>query len=215
MTEVKSGTYESSRLLKILGLYFLISFLLGAFSLIDENSPSLSFLLGFFFYCFFLYYMISAMGFEAFCHNPALSIKKQDIPRSALFVLLNILFAVVYVSVISVPPSDMWDVLPEYFHISHLIAFLSLCLAAPLVEELLFRDFIWKIFERKNYSKRKILILTSIIFALAHLELVRLPILLVTGLLLGVLRQRTGRLGASILAHFLINLIAFCANIKG
>jgi len=95
------------------------------------------------------------------------------------------------------------------------IAFLSVCLTAPLVEELLFRDFIWKIFERKKYSDRKILVVTSVLFALAHLELARLPILLVSGLLLGLLRQRTGRLGASILAHFLTNIIAFCEGIAG
>ena len=53
-----------------------------------------------------------------------------------------------------------------------------------------------------------ILLVTSALFAVAHLESWRTPILFVVGLALGVGRMTTGRIGASIVAHVIFNALA-------
>ena len=50
--------------------------------------------------------------------------------------------------------------------------------------------------------------LAALLFALIHLEPVRIPVLLTIGLVLAVLRARTGRVGASMVAHALNNSVA-------
>ncbi|HSN06292.1 MAG TPA: CPBP family intramembrane glutamic endopeptidase, partial [Candidatus Angelobacter sp.] len=49
---------------------------------------------------------------------------------------------------------------------------------------------------------------SALLFSLVHLEPVRIPVLLTIGLVLSLLRARTGRVGASVIAHSLNNLIA-------
>ena len=42
---------------------------------------------------------------------------------------------------------------------------------------------------------------SALLFTLIHLEPVRIPVLLTIGLVLSLLRARTGRVGASVIAH--------------
>ena len=51
------------------------------------------------------------------------------------------------------------------------------------------------------------ILITSTVFAAVHLEPIRLPILFVLGLALGFARARTRRIGASIVAHMVINAL--------
>lgn len=212
MTEVKAGAYDSAHLKKILGLFVLLSFLAGVVAVIADDSSIIYFLPDLPYYGFFILYIVKAMGREAFLENPALSLHRKDIPGSIWYVIVNLIFAFIYISIVPIPEAPFWSIISESKNLTLLLAFVVICLAAPFTEELIFRDFIWKIFKEKNYSDRKILILTSLIFALAHLELYRLPLLFVTGLLFGLLRLKTNRIGASMMAHFLTNLIAFMAG---
>jgi len=79
----------------------------------------------------------------------------------------------------------------------------------PFIEELVFRGFIWKIFKEKKMSGIMILFLTSLLFALYHLDLYRLPILFIGGIILGMPRLRTNRMGASIVAHMTNNTVIY------
>ncbi|MBN2658361.1 MAG: CPBP family intramembrane metalloprotease [Spirochaetales bacterium] len=209
MTEVKPGAYDSTHLKKLTGYFILLNIVIGVLVVSYEDSEWMYFLPHLPFFIFFIIYIARATGRDAFLGNPAFSIHKKDAVLSVLFVLINLSFAFLYASFVSIPESSMWSHISEGSYLIRIFAFALLCLIGPFTEELLFRDFLWKIFYQKNYSDRKVLILTSFIFALAHLELLRLPILFISGLLFGLLRLRTNRLGASMLAHFLTNLIAF------
>jgi len=78
---------------------------------------------------------------------------------------------------------------------------------APFIEELVFRGFIWKIFEEKKINNIIILIITSFLFASFHFEIYRFPFLFVAGFIFGLLRMQTTRIGASIVAHTTNNSI--------
>ena len=82
---------------------------------------------------------------------------------------------------------------------------------APVVEELCFRGLAFASVAR--WASRRGLpavplavVLSAVLFTLIHLEPVRIPLLLTIGLVLSWLRARTGRVGASIVAHAFNNL---------
>jgi uncharacterized protein len=91
----------------------------------------------------------------------------------------------------------------------------ALCavVGAPIFEELCFRGLAFAALAR-SAARRGIpavpfaTIGSALLFALVHLEPVRIPVLLTIGLVLSLLRARTGRVGASIVAHGLNNLVA-------
>jgi membrane protease YdiL (CAAX protease family) len=51
-------------------------------------------------------------------------------------------------------------------------------------------------------------VVSALLFTLIHFEPVRIGVLLVIGLVLSVLRARTGRLGAPVIAHGVNNAVA-------
>lgn len=85
---------------------------------------------------------------------------------------------------------------------------IMLALGAPFVEELHFRGMWWSALSRRGLNDWLVLVITSALFALVHLEPTRFLILLAAGLAAGSVRMITGRLGPSIVTHFLINGIA-------
>ena len=88
-----------------------------------------------------------------------------------------------------------------------LLVLLSLCIAigAPIVEELAFRGLLWGSLAKRGLNPWIVTVVTAAIFAGFHVEPVRFPLLFVTGLVLGYLRQRTGGLGAGMIAHAINN----------
>ncbi|MEZ5244040.1 MAG: type II CAAX endopeptidase family protein [Acidimicrobiales bacterium] len=88
----------------------------------------------------------------------------------------------------------------------YVFAFLAATLI-PLVEELVYRGLWWSALEKRGMHPVVILVLTSGIFALVHLEPVRTPVLFMLGLAIGLGRLVTGRIGASIAAHMYVNAI--------
>ena len=77
----------------------------------------------------------------------------------------------------------------------------------PLVEELVYRGLWWSALEKRGMHPVAILVLTSGIFAVVHLEPIRTPVLFVLGLAIGLGRLVTGRIAASIAAHMFVNAI--------
>lgn len=76
---------------------------------------------------------------------------------------------------------------------------------APLIEELFFRGLLLRALQGR-YTNLLALGVSSVLFGLAHFQLVQFPALVMFGLLAGFLAQRTGRLGPSIFAHAGFNL---------
>jgi len=71
---------------------------------------------------------------------------------------------------------------------------------APIIEELFFRGLLLRSIQAR-WSDSLALVASSILFGLAHFELLQLPALVMFGLVAGYCAQRTGRLGMSIWAH--------------
>lgn len=89
-----------------------------------------------------------------------------------------------------------------------LLAFIfSVCIFAPVVEELIFRGIVWYPLERL-VSSNFALILTSILFAAAHVDLLHVIAVFPLGILFGILRKRTGSIWPAIIAHTANNTMA-------
>jgi CAAX protease family protein len=86
-----------------------------------------------------------------------------------------------------------------------LLAVLS-AFGAPVVEEIAFRGLMFGALEKRGTPQGWTIVLTAVVFALFHFEPVRLPVLLVIGLVLGWVRARTGSTLASMAAHMANNL---------
>lgn len=77
----------------------------------------------------------------------------------------------------------------------------------PVVEELHFRGMWWRAIANR-FGPVAALLVTSAIFAVIHLEPVRLLGLLLGGLVLGGMRLTFGRLGPGIVAHMTLNTVS-------
>ncbi len=82
-----------------------------------------------------------------------------------------------------------------------LVLFFAVWLVAPLCEELLYRGVLWRAMEYWQWNRWVIFALTTAIFSVAHLELLRTPLLLVISLPIALARLLTGNLLSSIVAH--------------
>jgi len=89
--------------------------------------------------------------------------------------------------------------------ISTVLVILGTTIGAPIVEEIYYRGLTLRAAERR-VGAAWALVGTSAFFALTHFTPVVWPGILVFGLILALLAQRTDRLGASIFAHIGFNL---------
>ncbi|MDQ4118325.1 MAG: CPBP family intramembrane metalloprotease [Actinomycetota bacterium] len=80
-------------------------------------------------------------------------------------------------------------------------------LVAPLCEEILYRGLLWRAVEKHVRNQWVVYLLTTLVFAFAHFELTRTPLLFVVALPLGLARVLTGRLTASVIAHQINNFL--------
>jgi membrane protease YdiL (CAAX protease family) len=83
----------------------------------------------------------------------------------------------------------------------------AVCIIAPIVEEIIFRGILWRVSE-KLISSNFAWAATSILFALAHLDLIHIIAVFPLGVLFGYLRKRTNSIVAPMLAHALHNTIS-------
>jgi uncharacterized protein len=84
------------------------------------------------------------------------------------------------------------------------VLFLLLAVGAPIVEELFFRGLLQRSLARR-FSPLVAIAGSAALFGLAHFELLQLPALVLFGIVLAVLADRTGRLGPGIVAHVTFN----------
>lgn len=85
--------------------------------------------------------------------------------------------------------------------------FLAVWLIAPVCEEVLFRGALWRALEHWHLNRWLIFVLTTLVFSVAHLELLRTPLLIVVSLPLALARALSGNLLSSIVAHQVNNLL--------
>lgn len=82
-----------------------------------------------------------------------------------------------------------------------LTLFFAVLLISPVYEEMLFRGVLWRAMEYWRWNRWVILVVTTVLFSLAHFELLRTPLLVVITLPIALARLITGNLLASIVAH--------------
>jgi uncharacterized protein len=91
--------------------------------------------------------------------------------------------------------------------ISIILLFLIVGIGAPVAEEIYFRGMAQTIFGRR-LSPMWAVFAAAAFFAVTHLQPLQFPALLAFGVVLGVMRWRSGRLGPSIWAHLGFNIVA-------
>ena len=92
--------------------------------------------------------------------------------------------------------------------ISFFLLFLTTTLFAPLFEEIIFRGILLPILSR-DFGIILGILISSFIFALAHLSISEMPPLLVLGIGLGITRMVSGSLFSSVFMHSLWNGMTF------
>jgi membrane protease YdiL (CAAX protease family) len=85
--------------------------------------------------------------------------------------------------------------------------FLAVVLVAPVCEEIVYRGLLWGAVERLGAGRWVALAVTTLLFALAHFEFTRTPLLLVVAVPIALARLYTDGLLASIIAHQVNNLL--------
>ncbi|WP_434440029.1 lysostaphin resistance A-like protein [Lentzea sp. E54] len=85
--------------------------------------------------------------------------------------------------------------------------FVYMSFIGPVCEEIIFRGLLWGAVERQGWSRWAAFVLTTVIFAVSHLEPHRTWLLLVIAVPIGIARLLTRRLGASIVAHVMNNFL--------
>lgn len=85
--------------------------------------------------------------------------------------------------------------------IAAVVMFLYVWLLGPVCEEIIYRGLLWGALERLRWGRWTVLLLSTAVFAVSHLEPWRTSLLLVIGLPIGLARMYTGRLGSSVIAH--------------
>jgi membrane protease YdiL (CAAX protease family) len=88
---------------------------------------------------------------------------------------------------------------------------LSAAVLAPLVEEVFFRGFVFTGF-RQKYGWIRALLISSGVFAVAHLDPASLIPTFLLGCVLAYVYQRSNSIWPGILLHFLINSFALCVT---
>ncbi len=86
------------------------------------------------------------------------------------------------------------------------VVFAIVVVIAPVCEEIVYRGLLWGAVERR-WGRWAALIVTTVVFAIAHLEWERAPLLLVVALPIGLARLYTDSLVASIAAHQVTNVL--------
>lgn len=109
------------------------------------------------------------------------------------------------------PPNDdyinfLLSIKPKGF-LALMATGLGTVIITPFGEELLFRGFIQRIFQR-NMQGYLAVALSSIVFGLCHFSIALLPGVILLGALFGYLFYRTGNLLYPVVAHALYNLVS-------
>ena len=81
---------------------------------------------------------------------------------------------------------------------------------APIVEEIFFRGFVFQGF-RQRYGWVRAMLLSSIVFAAAHLDLVAFLPTFILGCLLAYMFQRSNSVWPGVILHFLVNAFGLFA----
>jgi membrane protease YdiL (CAAX protease family) len=141
--------------------------------------------------------------------------EKYPLTTAVLGGLLISLFPAWFVSAAaeafpSLKPEDL-QMVSDFFSAGigplQLILFAIVVFVFPPIEELIFRQWLWRFFIWINQSPKCTWICISVLFAVFHMEPLHVIGLLPLSFFLGWLRLKTGNIKASVLAHTVNNAV--------
>lgn len=122
------------------------------------------------------------------------------------------------------PVSPAGDMAVQFSGLAYLIFALSGVIGAPILEELIFRGFLmnacrigfrqgfWaKLLRTGSAADWAAIIVSSAVFGAVHMTPTGFPVLFASGVVFAVLYRRSGSLVPAMIAHFLLNSMAFVA----
>ncbi|HWK58982.1 MAG TPA: type II CAAX endopeptidase family protein [Parapedobacter sp.] len=168
---------------------------------------------------FLVYYLLAMgvpFGIAHFIRNKRTGVNNYNFSLSSMKVMGLVLLATIGLQTgITSPivnlipmPEFVQKIFLEFADQKGIYSFLAIVIAAPIIEELIFRGIILEGLLQR-YSPVKSIILSSILFGIVHLNPWQFVSALVIGLLSGWVYYRTRKLSLSILIHLVNNLFAF------
>ena len=158
-------------------------------------------------------YIVARLGFKR--------IRKFDMPeyrwkfnREPIQVILVIAVMTIAASTLVspltalIPGADQFNQRMSEIFSPNLFLFLSIVVAAPLLEEIVFRGVILEGL-LKNYSPAKAIIWSSVIFSIAHLNLWQAVGTFSFGLLMGWVYWKSNSIIPGMVIHFVNNLVGY------
>jgi len=109
------------------------------------------------------------------------------------------------------PPPDFLVAMTKALHDQPFVLFFTIVIAAPFLEEILFRGIILDGF-LKNYKTAHAILISALLFALIHGNLTQGTGALILGILLGWIYWKTDSIIPCILLHLINNGLAFFAT---
>ena len=159
------------------------------------------------------FYFLSRKSMLGFARE--FSFARPDLKTSGLVVVIAIA-AILPVEAFSSVFERMWTPDADYTSfilsikpkgpVSFLLVAIGIVLVAAVTEELLFRGFVQRIFQR-NMSGPVAVVLAGILFSLSHFNPPVIPGVAALGILFGYLFYRTGNLWYPIAGHAIYNLV--------
>ena len=110
---------------------------------------------------------------------------------------------------------ELMPALPDYLSgtfkaiMGHNFGYLTLCLLAPLVEEVVFRGAILRTLLRAFGNHWAAITVSALLFAVVHLNPAQMPHAFLMGLLLGWMYYRTGSILPAVAVHWVNNTVAY------
>ncbi len=133
-------------------------------------------------------------------------------PLVVVVIILYLIFGDTITETLDAGVEYQWSVFDGSTLLSSTIGFMSFVIVGPIHEELLYRGVIQR-FLRTKYSGRVSILISSIIFGLAHIHPGLILSSFVLGLFLGYIYHKWDNLWYAIILHMLINLQPFLLQV--
>jgi len=137
------------------------------------------------------------------------SFSKKTLPW-LLLIPIGLTAIVELVSIFVAEPEDSGFMMEAYKNsVFPALFWISVVIFAPAFEEVLFRGFIFKGLMRSRIGSAGTVILTSLVWSLFHFQynLSGIALVFIIGLILGVVRTKTGSLWGPLIIHSIWNLL--------
>ncbi len=118
----------------------------------------------------------------------------------------NYLFSMV-LSFVKEASTGYWQVVQGFYQQDLRLEVLTLCVLAPLAEELVYRGFVYQRL-LKQCAQTKAALLSALLFGVLHFNIVQCVYAFVLGILLAHIVHKTGSLLAAAAAHMAANLVS-------